>query len=303
MNPKRFSDASTRHDPQLPHLGFAILRRQSNVEMLRYLNEFYALCGTTVRRRGGVIERFLPDGIVAYFGPPGEAEAHEERAVRAALDIVRLIAAMETRWAAQRRRAFRVGVGLHTGRVIIGESGYIDRREVVIAGPMHSSPGAFKRRPRRRRICDRFSCNLSAGKRALHRHSDKQSSAQRLTQTARRLCDPGPGRFIERRRQSHAAAAECVYRDRDSPGAASGRRCAACDPGETSNPIAGPARILKATFVKVGDRAWRPGKPDEPSHIGSRFKAVDDDEPAMPEAPWPASVYEDDEGPPLGLPP
>jgi class 3 adenylate cyclase len=104
-------------------------------ETLRYLNEFFALAGTTIQKHRGMIDKFLSDGIIGVFGVPLEDAAAEEHALRAALDIVRLVDAMDRRWRAQGRRSFQVGIGINSGEVIAGDAGFHERREFTVVGP------------------------------------------------------------------------------------------------------------------------------------------------------------------------
>jgi class 3 adenylate cyclase len=104
-------------------------------ETLRYLNEFFALAGTTIQKHLGMIDKFLSDGIIGVFGVPLEDPAAEEHALRAALDIVRLVDAMDQRWRAQGRRSFQVGIGINSGEVIAGDAGFHERREFTVVGP------------------------------------------------------------------------------------------------------------------------------------------------------------------------
>jgi class 3 adenylate cyclase len=103
-------------------------------QALRYLNEFYALTGTAIQRRRGIIETFLGDGIVGVFGVPLENPTQEDDALQAALDIVRHTVAMRKRWAQQNRKPFTVGIGINTGEVIAGDAGFRDRREFTVVG-------------------------------------------------------------------------------------------------------------------------------------------------------------------------
>ncbi len=104
-------------------------------ESLRYLNEFFALAGTSIQKHRGMIDKFLDDGIIGVFGVPLEDPAAEEHALRAALDIVRLVDAMERHWRTQDRRAFKVGIGINSGDVIAGDAGFDERREFTVVGP------------------------------------------------------------------------------------------------------------------------------------------------------------------------
>lgn len=107
-------------------------------QTLRHLNEFYAVAGRAIVRHGGVIERLHADGITAVFGVLTSDTFQEERALRAALRIIRLANAMNTRWQAQGRRPFQVYAGVNSGPVVAGEVGFAQRREFAIVGnPAH----------------------------------------------------------------------------------------------------------------------------------------------------------------------
>jgi class 3 adenylate cyclase len=113
--------------------GFA--EALSPEETLRYLNEFFALGGTSIQKHRGMIDKFLSDGIIGVFGVPLEDTFQEEHALRAALDIVRLVDAMDQRWQSQGRRSIQVGIGINSGKVIAGDAGYNERREFTVVGP------------------------------------------------------------------------------------------------------------------------------------------------------------------------
>jgi class 3 adenylate cyclase len=104
-------------------------------QTLRYLNEFYAMAGSSIERQRGVLHRFLEDGVVGIFGVPLEDPDQEDHAVRAAINIVRLVAVMQDKWAQQNRRGMRVGVGINSGDVIAGDAGFAQRREYTVVGP------------------------------------------------------------------------------------------------------------------------------------------------------------------------
>lgn len=102
---------------------------------LQYVNECLLLCGTAVHRNGGIIERFLEDGLVAVFGiQDGRSESHEYRGARAGLEAARMVAAMKPRWELKGRRAYRIGVGVHTGEIIAGDVGFQDQRAFALVG-------------------------------------------------------------------------------------------------------------------------------------------------------------------------
>ncbi len=103
-------------------------------DTLRHLNEFYAVAGRAIVRHGGLIERLHSDGITAVFGVLTSDVFQEDRALRAALRIVRLANAMNVRWQTQGRRPFQVYIGVNSGNVVAGEVGFAQRREFAVVG-------------------------------------------------------------------------------------------------------------------------------------------------------------------------
>ena len=82
------------------------------LEVMRVYREF---CGEAIARYGGHLARFLGDGILAYFCYPIANENDPERAVRAALDIVRGVGALRSAGGGE----LQVRIGLATGRVTV----------------------------------------------------------------------------------------------------------------------------------------------------------------------------------------
>jgi class 3 adenylate cyclase len=103
-------------------------------DTLRYLNEFYAMAGASIERQRGMLHRFLDDGVVGVFGVPLEDYQQEDHAVRAGINIVRLISVMHDKWIGQNRKPLRAGVGINTGAVIAGDAGFAQRREYTVVG-------------------------------------------------------------------------------------------------------------------------------------------------------------------------
>jgi class 3 adenylate cyclase len=91
------------------------------------LNELYRKVVPVVLRHGGHANKFIGDGLLAVFGAPDRLDDHADRAVAAGLEIVELI-----------NRSYdgelRVGVGINSGRVVVGTIGGGGRVEFTVIG-------------------------------------------------------------------------------------------------------------------------------------------------------------------------
>jgi class 3 adenylate cyclase/tetratricopeptide (TPR) repeat protein len=85
-------------------------------EDLRDIISSYQKCvRDTVRRFDGFVAKYMGDGVLAYFGYPQAHEDDAERAVRAGLDLIAGLAALEA------PIVLRVRVGIATGLVVVGD--------------------------------------------------------------------------------------------------------------------------------------------------------------------------------------
>ncbi|MGH1480206.1 MAG: ATP-binding protein [Geminicoccales bacterium] len=74
-----------------------------------------------IKRYGGVVARYLGDGMLVYFGYPEAHEDDPDRAVRAGLAIVEATKAMNERWVGEGHGKIAVRIGIHTGIVVVGD--------------------------------------------------------------------------------------------------------------------------------------------------------------------------------------
>ncbi|MGO9454484.1 MAG: AAA family ATPase [Candidatus Binataceae bacterium] len=75
-----------------------------------------------VARFGGHVAKYLGDGLVVYFGFPEAYENAPERAVKAGLEILDAIKALNASCADERMH-LAVRVGIHAGEVVVGQDG------------------------------------------------------------------------------------------------------------------------------------------------------------------------------------
>jgi class 3 adenylate cyclase len=92
-------------------------------ETIDLLNGFYTLMFDAIGGQGGIVNQMLGDGLMALFGAPLPHADHAERAVRAGLEMLELVAGFDREQAARGKPEIRIGVGIASGQVIAGYTG------------------------------------------------------------------------------------------------------------------------------------------------------------------------------------
>ena len=121
------------------------LAESMDAEDLRsVVSEYHAVCQEATRRYEGFVAQFLGDGVLAYFGYPKAHEDDGERAVRAALDMHRGIAAMNEKLAARNQTLLQARIGIHSGPVVVGHVGREGHNEIQATGDTMNIAARFE---------------------------------------------------------------------------------------------------------------------------------------------------------------
>ncbi|MET3337789.1 MULTISPECIES: adenylate/guanylate cyclase domain-containing protein [Bradyrhizobium] len=97
-------------------VGSTSLSARMDPEDLREIISAYQTCiADTVRRFGGFVAKYMGDGVLIYFGYPQAHEDDAERAVRAGLEAIGAVGALEFSVPLQTR------IGIATGLVVVGD--------------------------------------------------------------------------------------------------------------------------------------------------------------------------------------
>lgn len=106
----------------------------SPVECAEFLNRHFATMGDCINAESGTTDKYTGDGLMAFWGAPDDQPDHALRACRAALAIREAAHSRNAERVASGLEPVRIRIGLHTGRVVIGDIGAPGRINYTVVG-------------------------------------------------------------------------------------------------------------------------------------------------------------------------
>jgi len=138
-DPQRYSRASSENR-ELTILfvdirGFTRIAETMDPEALReYINVFLTVMTEIVHRHGGTLDKYIGDAVMAFWGAPLEDARHADHAVAAAIAMLEAVERLNTMLAGRGMPPLRIGVGVNTGVVRVGDLGSRLRRAYTVIG-------------------------------------------------------------------------------------------------------------------------------------------------------------------------
>jgi adenylate cyclase len=93
-------------------------------DLVFILNSYFEVAGEAVTRAGGLVDKFIGDGVMALFGVESGPADGCRRAIAAANEIVNGVNNLSRLLAAELAEPLKIGVGIHTGPAVVGRMGY-----------------------------------------------------------------------------------------------------------------------------------------------------------------------------------
>ena len=89
----------------------------------RTLNEYFETMTGIVFRHDGTVDKFIGDGLMAFFGDPIEQSDHAMRAVRTAIEMQQAVRALRSQWEGRGGMPIHIRIGINSGEAIVGDMG------------------------------------------------------------------------------------------------------------------------------------------------------------------------------------
>jgi adenylate cyclase len=142
-------DKLTR-DPELVRLGgedadltilFADIRGFSGIseklaaeELQKYLNGFFTPMSRIAQDHGGTIDKYIGDEMMVFYGAPLPVPDHPLQAVLTALEMIERLKSLQHEWRERGLPDIRIGVGINTNVVRVGNFGSDDKFDYTVIG-------------------------------------------------------------------------------------------------------------------------------------------------------------------------
>ena len=99
-----------------------------------FLNRHFGLIAECVESEGGTVDKYIGDGVMAFWRAPEDQPDHAARAARAALAVVARVSEDNAERQTAGQPPVRLRIGIHSGPVVVGNIGAPGRVNYTIIG-------------------------------------------------------------------------------------------------------------------------------------------------------------------------
>ncbi len=104
--------------------GFTTLSEgMSAKELIDFLNDYLSIMTNILMENKGTLDKYIGDAIVGFWGAPVDLEDHAYYACLSAVKMIRSLKEFNDRMEAIGKSKINIGIGLNTGKIIVGNIG------------------------------------------------------------------------------------------------------------------------------------------------------------------------------------
>jgi adenylate cyclase len=115
--------------------GFSTLSENSpSQSLLLRVSKYLEVATRSINEEMGTVDKFIGDGVMAFWGAPNTLEDHAYRACAAALKIQDRMDEINQEWERQGLPPLKVRIGIHSDVVLVGNIGSLERMSYTVMG-------------------------------------------------------------------------------------------------------------------------------------------------------------------------
>lgn len=103
-------------------------------ELVHSLNDYFSVMVDLILQRNGIVDKYIGDAIMAFYGAPVAHSDDALQSVRSALDMMREVKSFNHRQIRAGRPEFRIGIGINYGDVTVGNIGTDKKMDYTVIG-------------------------------------------------------------------------------------------------------------------------------------------------------------------------
>lgn len=103
-------------------------------ELKKFLNQFFNPITEVIFNNKGTIDKYVGDMVMAFWGAPLDNPKHAYQAVNTALEMLEKLAELNLSFQKENKPAIRIGIGINTGLMNVGDMGSRFRRSYTVIG-------------------------------------------------------------------------------------------------------------------------------------------------------------------------
>jgi adenylate cyclase len=103
-------------------------------DLVALLNDYLTHMSSEISEHAGVLDKFIGDAIVVFWGAPVDDDLHARHAVSCALAMQAKLKILRDEWQKQGLPLFKMRIGINTGHAVVGNVGSIDRLDYTMIG-------------------------------------------------------------------------------------------------------------------------------------------------------------------------
>ena len=103
-------------------------------ELVNFLNGYLSEMTNIIFKYEGVVDKYIGDAIMAFWGAPVDDPEHPVKAALTALEMLEKLKNLNEKWAQEEKKQINIGIGINTGVVTIGNMGSNVRFDYTVMG-------------------------------------------------------------------------------------------------------------------------------------------------------------------------